>query len=123
MKVWTSPFSVSAAGVISARLYATICGSQRSIDLTVANGTGASAGTATLTAPAQATLGRGVWTLQLRTDCGCFTLPVFNDACPPPSVSPAGTTGAGGDTSDDSDAPIPTCDATDDTTYCPVFGC
>lgn len=118
MKIWSSPFSLSASGVISARLHTTLCGVNNTVNLTVANGTGANAGKATLTVPAQATLGRGVWTLTVISSCGCYILPVFVNACQPPSVAPDD-----GDNADDGDEPIPTCDDTDDTSYCPVFGC
>ena len=118
MKTFASPFSVNTPGVISARLYATLCGVEQSITLGVANGTGANAGKATLTLPAGQTPARGVWQLQLKTACGCYGMPVSSAACPPPSVSP--DDGGGGD-GDDSD-PIPTCD--DDTTqYCNQWAC
>lgn len=119
MKIWESPFSLKATGVTSARLHATLCGVMNTVNLQVANGTGDNLGTATLTLSAQATLGRGVWTLTVVSDCGCFILPVFVNACAAPSVAPDG-----GDNADDgSDEPIPTCDPNDTTTYCPVWGC
>lgn len=119
MKIWESPFSINATGVTSARLHATLCGAAHTVNLEIANGTGANAGKATLTLPAQVTLGRGVWTLTVVSACGCFILPVFAIGCVPPSVAPDG-----GDNADDgSDEPIPTCDPNDTTTYCNQWSC
>lgn len=104
MREFASPFTLNATGVISARLTSTACGATP-INLTVTNGTGANAGKATLTIPATATLVNGVYTLSVKTDCGCYSQLVYLQPCKPPYQS-------GNDDSDGGiDEPIETCPA------------
>lgn len=114
MNQFISPYRIKALGVTSAHLEAKICdGPCTSFPLTVANGTGADAGLATLTTTAA--LPPGVYRLRLKAACGCFSELVYT-FCPPPqsgSSSPAATAGStGGGThtgTGGTPTPIPSC--------------
>lgn len=111
MRLFTSPFQIKMANVGSAYLAAEL-----SLDhsipvnhaLTVVNGTGVNAGTATLTYTGA--IETGVYTLFLRDMAGkcCYTATVHAKACPDVHTGPNGPTatysGTGG-----RPTPIPSC--------------
>lgn len=97
--------TINATNVLCAILSGGAC-NPSTTKLTVANGTGANAGKATLTLPANTKLSGGVYELLVRTDCGCYFTPTYFK-CPPPSVlAPNGYEGDGG-----VNDPIETCPA------------
>lgn len=114
MNQFISPYRIKATGVTAAHLEAKICdGPCAVVNLTVANGTGTSAGLATLTTTEK--LPTAIYRLRVKTDCGCFSELVYT-LCPPPrsgSSSPAATAGStGGGThtgTGGTPTPIPSC--------------
>lgn len=114
MNQFISPYRIKATGVTSAILEAKICdGPCTTFALTVANGTGTSAGLATLTTSEK--LPTAVYRLRIKAAYGCFSELVYT-FCPPPqsgSSSPAATAGStGGGThtgTGGTPTPIPSC--------------
>jgi len=107
MLEFVSPFKISLAGVVSAELRGKLrkhSSTLTTVPLTVVNGTGAQAGTATLTTTAD--LAGGVYYLQVTTDdaCCCYKGLVYVSGCEVASFPTTHEGDAG------VNEPVPSCD-------------